>query len=71
MYVGLKRGNISQGMYLGELKMFGEKKPGKMYIIFWYWSYTQTLKLFPEVVLLFHFHQTPLIFLVKIILIQI
>ena len=36
MYVGLKRGNISQGIYLGELKMFGEKKPGKMYIIFWY-----------------------------------
>ena len=51
--------------------MFEEKKPEKMFILFWYGSYTQTLKLYPEAVLLFHFHQTPLILLVKIILIRI
>ena len=51
--------------------MPGEKKLGKIFILFWYRSYTQTLKLYPEAVFLFHFHQTPLFFFIKIILIRI
>ena len=42
MYVGLKRGNISQGMYLGELKMFGEKKTWENV------HYILVLKLYPD-----------------------
>ena len=52
----LKKWKHGRGLYLRELKMFGEKNPGKMYILFWYRSYTQTLNLYPEVVLPFHFY---------------
>ena len=48
--------------------MFKEKKPGKMFNVYWYQSYTQTF--LSSFLILTSFNTTPIILLVKVILIQ-